>query len=117
LYAGELLGNGTQSYIKAYSTKQKKIGSKTAEMAASRLISNDKICKRITELLDKDGFNDKNVDVQHLFLISQFQDWKTKLGAIKEYNSLKQRITKNVKVDKDVTVKKFIVPAKTKGDE
>lgn len=50
------------------------------------------ICERINEILEAGGFNDENVDKQHSFLLNQFADLKSKLGAIKEYNQLKGRI-------------------------
>jgi hypothetical protein len=56
------------------------------------LLTKPEICERINELLEAGGFNDENVDKQHTFLLNQFADLKTKLGAIKEYNELKSRV-------------------------
>jgi hypothetical protein len=91
----ELFGNGTRCYLEVYSSKSedgKKISYLAAMACASRLLRNAKIIARINELLETGGFNDENVDKQHLFLINQFADLKTKLGAIREYNALKKRI-------------------------
>ena len=46
--------------------------------------------------METGGFNNENVDKQHTFLLNQFSDLKTKLGAIKEYNELKGRIKKQI---------------------
>jgi hypothetical protein len=64
----------------------------TAMACSSRLLSNVKIIERINSLLETGGFTDTNVDKQHLFLINQHADLKTKMNAIKEFNTLKGRI-------------------------
>jgi len=98
IYTGddrELYGNGTQSYLEVYGYEDengKAVSYVSAMAAASRLLRNVKICNRINELLETGGFNDQNVDKQHLFLINQHADLKSKLGAIKEYNALKKRV-------------------------
>lgn len=108
LYATEteFFGNGTQAYIEAYEPDMSKPNwYKTAQAASSRLLSNVMVCNRITELLGDLGFNDQHVDKQLAFLLVQQADFKTKLGAIKEYNKLKQRITDKSEIDlKGVTV-------------
>lgn len=90
----EFFGNGVQAYIEAYDpdTKQKN-WYKTACARASQLLSNVKVCNRINQILEESGFNDVAVDKQLAFLLTQHADLKSKLGAIKEYNKLKQRIT------------------------
>lgn len=93
----EFFGNGTQSYLKAYGdeyTKRtgKEMSYKTAQVQAYQALRSPKIINRINELLEASGFNEQNVDKQHLFLINQYADLKTKLGAIKEFNVLKKRI-------------------------
>ena len=50
------------------------------------------ISSYISSKLEEYGFTDDHVDKQHLFLINQDADLKTKLGAIKEYNALKGRL-------------------------
>jgi hypothetical protein len=89
----ELFGNGTKSYIEAYNPKRFGNWYEVAAANASRLLKNAKIIKRINSLLEVGGFTDENVDKQHLFLINQHADLKTKLGAIREFNMLKKRIT------------------------
>lgn len=95
----ELFGNGTRAYIEAYDVDLTKKGAYMVAAAnASRLLKNAKVIARVNELLETGGFNDENVDKQHLFLINQHADLKTKMSAIKEYNELKQRITKKLDI-------------------
>ena len=104
----EVFGNGTLCYLQTYGAehllKYKTVMThKVAGVNASRLLGNARIIARINALLEEGGFNDVNVDKQHLFLVNQFSDLKTKLGAIREYNELKKRI--NNKVDLSVSFK------------
>jgi len=93
----ELFGNGVQAYLEVYNIDTSKPNwYKTACAAASRLLSNAKVYNRIQQLLEEGGLNLGNVDKQLLFLINQYSDFKTKLGAIKEFNALKQRITEKI---------------------
>lgn len=89
----EFFGNGVQSYIEAYDPDTTKPNwYKTCLAASSRLLTNVKVIARINELLEEGGLNDQNVDKQHLFLINQYADLKTKMAAIKEYNAVKKRV-------------------------
>lgn len=105
--ATEFYGNGTQSYIEAYDVmvvkgtntrekiekgKRKKMTIESVRTAAGRLLVNDKILTRINELLEDGGFNDEFIDKQLKFLITQSAEPRVKLGAIQEFNKLKQRI-------------------------
>lgn len=93
----EFFGNGVQSYIEAYNPSRSKPGwYNSARATVSEILTNPNILKRINELLDTEGFNDANVDKQHLFLIQQNADMKTKMSAIKEYNSLKRRTAERI---------------------
>lgn len=95
LYASnsEFFGNGVQSYIKAYNKKIKtEKDYNIARALAARLLSNENVMSRVAALLDASGFNDANIDKQHLFIINQHRDLPSKLGAIREYNRLKKRI-------------------------
>jgi hypothetical protein len=49
-------------------------------------LRNVKVSERINELLEQGGLNDHFVDKQLSFLIAQHADFKSKLGAIREYN-------------------------------
>jgi hypothetical protein len=101
LYASdrEFFGNGVESYMEAYEPdKTDPNWYKTASANASRLLTNAKIVRRINDLLTADGLNDANVDKQLLFLVNQHDDKTNKIGAIREYNKLKQRITDKLDV-------------------
>lgn len=94
LYAShkEFFGNGVQSYAEAYDIDLKQPGQYNyARAAASRLLTKDNILAYINEILDL-ILNDVHVDKQIAFLITQNADFGTKLGAIKEYNALNERI-------------------------
>ena len=107
----ELFGNGVQCYLATFGDqfhKEKKRPMKydTACVLASKELSKVKVIERINSLLEEGGFNDTNVDKQHLFLINQHADLKTKLGAIKEYNAVKKRVENKLTLDiQGVTIK------------
>ena len=89
----EFFGNGVESYLEVYDVDRNKPNWYSIACAsASRLLSNEKIVNRINAILEQTGFNDAFVDKELSFLITQHADFQTKLGAIKEYNKLKQRI-------------------------
>lgn len=89
----EFFGNGVQSYLEVYDIDRSKPNwYKTACAAAAQLLVNIKVIDRINELLEEQGLNDVFVDKQLKFLITQHADFTNKLGALKEYNKLKQRI-------------------------
>ena len=99
----ELFGNGTQCYLEVYGAEHliknnKPLSYQVAMVNASNLLRNPKIIARINSLLETGGFTDENVDKQHLFLINQHADLKTKMAAIREYNELKQRIQKKLDI-------------------
>lgn len=92
----EFFGNGTMSYIEAYNPKHEGNWYQSAMASSSRLLRNVKICERINDLLEEKGMSDVFADKQLLFLMTQHDDFKNKLGAIREYNRLKQRITEKL---------------------
>lgn len=65
---------------------------------AKELLLNDNIIQRINALLEEDGFNDQNVDKQHLFLINQHADLNVKMKGIEHYNKLKKRTSDQVEL-------------------
>lgn len=86
----ELYGNGTNCYIEAYKPDKKKPNwYNTARACASRMLTRTNIINRINELLEEQGFNDENVEKQHLFLLNQHNDLKTKMKAVDHYYKLK----------------------------
>lgn len=104
----EFFGNGTQAYIEAYDIDTSKPSKyKVAMSAASRLLSNVKICEKINSLLEEGGLNDQFVDKQLVYLMTQHEDKKAKMAAIREYNQMKGRITQRI----DHTTKGESLPA------
>lgn len=95
----EFFGNGVQSYAGAYNIdlSQKK-GYNTARANSSALLTNTDIMSCINLLFEAHGLNDTFVDKQLERLIIQDADFKTKLGAIKEYNSIKGRNKNNLDI-------------------
>lgn len=95
----EFFGNGVQTYIEVYEPDQSKPNwYKTACSRASELLSNPKVFTRINDLLEESGFNEVAIDKQLAFLINQQADFTNKLGAIKEFNKLKARITEKTDI-------------------
>ena len=92
----EFFGNGTQSYMKAYGLKVNKKNLANAKSNAYKFLSNPHILHRIDKLLQNGGLNDQHVDKQLNFLITQQSEKGVSLGAIKEYNKLKGRITDKI---------------------
>lgn len=101
LYASdrEFFGNGVQAYAEAYNLDLRVRGMyNVAAASASRLLMNVKILNRIDELLEDGNLNDAHVDKQLAFWITQKANPQASVAAIKEYNALKQRITKKLDV-------------------
>lgn len=93
----EFFGNGVESYSEAYDIDLSKRGAyKACAVSASRLLIKANILLYINKLLELKGLNNTYVDKQLELLITQNADFKTKLGAIKEYNQLMQRIIKKL---------------------
>lgn len=116
----EYFGNGTQAYAKAYNidlTQKGKQG--IAKSNASRLLTYDYISEYINKLLDLGGLNDNRVDKELLFLIEQNANFNIKLGAIKEYNSLRKRIIKReeIKLKSEYNLTDFLNEIKDKSTE
>lgn len=117
----ELFGNATLSYAHAYgidldslsreptysedgktllSESEFKRYEHNCGANASRLLRNDRISKRIVKLLNE-MMSDEVVDAQLFRIIQSAAKPSDRVAAIKEYNSLKQRITKKL----DLTTK------------
>jgi hypothetical protein len=96
----EFFGNGVESYLEVYEIDRSKPNwYKTACAAASRLLSDVKVCKRINELLSDEGLNDSFVDKQLLFVIAQHEDKAAKVAAIREYNKVHKGIAQKLDID------------------
>jgi hypothetical protein len=88
----EFFGNGVQSYAEAYNRDLSKRGVyRACKVSASKLLTNANLLAYIKELLDK-AIHKQHVDKQLGFLITQMVDFRVKLGAIKEYYRLRERI-------------------------
>ncbi len=97
----EFFGNGTQAYIEAYDIDLTKKGAYAAARAnACQSLTKTNILKYIREIMELGGLNDERVDKELLFLIEQNAEFGSKLGAIKEYNKLKERITDKLEISK-----------------
>ncbi|MBA7690828.1 hypothetical protein ES703_99360 [subsurface metagenome] len=108
----EFFGNGVQTYAEVYGIDiTTKGGYKTAKTNAWRLLTNADLLAYINELLEDVALNKPHVDKQLAFLITQNADFGAKLGAIKEFNALRQRITK--KIEGTMTLAKAIHEAMT----
>lgn len=94
----EFFGNGVQAYAEAFdqdiSNKRKY---NVCAVLASRLLKKVNILAYINELLEGIGLNEAHVDKQLAFLITQNADYGAKMAAIREFNALRQRITKKFK--------------------
>lgn len=92
------LGNGTDCYIRAYSTEDKIISYEVAKTSAGRFLLDDRFTARINEYLELDGFNNETVDKHHLFLIKQKKDLGVSMKGIEHYNRLKKRIDNKLEI-------------------
>lgn len=102
----EFFANGVQSYIESYDIDTSKHGAyNSARVSASELLTNPNILLYINHLLDLTGLNDTFIDKQLTLLITQNADFGSKLGAIKEYNKLKQRVEDKVKQEVIISFK------------
>lgn len=119
LYASdrEFFGNGVQSYVEAYSVDTTKPGwYNTAKSGASENLTKPYILERIEEIFEAHGLNDTFVDKQLEKLICQDADFRTKLGAIQEYNKMKGRITNKEEISAGIELKGFL-PKPKKGKQ
>ena len=99
----DCFGNGTQSYLKVFSTKKKPITYKSARTRAYLLLTKVDITDRIRELIDL-YISDEVVDKELGAVIQQWGEIPSKVAAIREYNRVKGRIAPE-KVD--ITIKKI----------
>jgi hypothetical protein len=93
----EFFANGVKSYMEAFQVEPTPKGYESAKHGAYRLLQEVHICTRINNLLELSGLNDSFVDKQMEFMITQNADFWAKLTAMKMYNDLKNRVTKNIK--------------------
>ncbi|HDY68423.1 hypothetical protein LCGC14_3050130 [marine sediment metagenome] len=105
------LGNGTKAYAKAYNRdiKDKKVYN-ICSVNALTCLRNSKIKEYIATVLEESGFNDHIVDAKLLDILKN-GDNKESLGAIKEYNNLRARITQKHELINPVNI------TVTRGDD
>ena len=87
-YYLEGFGNGTEAVIKAGYNVSKKNGTPDRSLAksiASENLTKPNIVECLQKGLEADGFNDKAIMKQHLFLINQFSNLSIKAKAIDMY--------------------------------
>lgn len=111
LYASdrEFFGNGVQSYIEAYGIDMSRRGAyATARSGAHENLTKPYILERIEEIFEAHGLNDQFVDKQLEKLICQDADFKSKLGAIQEYNKMKGRIINRQQIDGGIEIKPIL---------
>lgn len=114
LYTGDMLGNWVQCYLEVYDIDTtKKWWYKTACVCSSQLLSNPKVYNKINTMLEESGLNDNFIDKQLLFLVSQQSDLTQKLGAIREYNKIKQRIIEKKEIKVEGSLSQDILNAMT----
>lgn len=95
----EFFGNGVESYAEAYDIdKGNPNWFAVSAASASRLLKNVKIIARIQQIMVETGFNDAHADRELSFLMTQHADLSVKLGAVKEFNKLKNRIEDKIDI-------------------
>lgn len=99
----EFFCNGVKAYMAAFGSKGKPVSYDSAKVGASKLLADVRVSKYINEILEADGLNTTFVDKQLTMLMIQNADLHVKLAAIREYNRLKGRITKEPEVKEAVT--------------
>lgn len=101
----EFFGNGVESYAEAYDiNKNNPNWFAVAAACASRLLKHAKIIERIQQIMTDTGFNDAHADRELSFLMTQHADLKVKLGAVAEYNKLKDRMKDRENKNEPITV-------------
>ena len=97
----DFFGNGVQSYIEAFNIPSDKY--KSALVGAHRLLIKANILAYINDIMTEIGFNELHADKQLGFLMTQNAEMGVKLGAIREFNALKQRIVKKLHVEGEIS--------------
>lgn len=94
LYANnfDFAGDPYKCYLECYELEPHEEGkSQLVKAKAKELLQKPEIMARISQLLAENGFNDANVDKQHLFILNQYADLNVKMKGIEHYNKLKKR--------------------------
>jgi hypothetical protein len=96
----EFFGNGAASYMEAYGMdKNSKKAYNSARSAASQLLTNLNVLRRINQLIDESGLNETTADKQTLYLMLQNQDLSAKARGIAEFNKVRGRVKEKLEVN------------------
>ena len=98
----DCFGNGTQAYLKAFSTEKIPIPYKTAKTQASLLLTNPNLTERIRKLMDV-FISNEVVDAELAAVILQWADISSKVSAVREYNKVKGRVTDKIEHSGEIT--------------
>ena len=90
-------GNGTQSAMNSHNAKNRN----HAGVLANSLLRNNKILKRINELVDKHIMTDEEADFELTKVIRQDAEFTAKNKGLDIYNKLKGRYEKHNEQQKD----------------
>ena len=106
----EFFGNGVQSYVEAYDVDVTQKGKYAAARASvSKLLTNCNILAYIDEIMVELGNTTAHADKQLQFIMTQNAELGPKLGAIRHFNDLRQRITQKIELSGKVTLEPPIV--------
>lgn len=95
----KLMGDPMGCFLAVYELEPHQVGNtKQIKKDIETLLAKPQIISRINELIEEDGFNDLNVDKQHLFIINQHADLNVKMKGIEHYNKLKKRIDNKIEL-------------------
>ena len=89
----DIMGSATEAYKLVYG-----VSHEIAKTAGNRLLKDPRVVAQINAFLSEEGFNDENVDKQHLFIINQHKDLNVKMKGIEHYNRLKKRIENKMEI-------------------
>jgi len=101
----EHFGDGIKSYCKAFNylitSREQYV---YVRDRVRRLLNKKQILTRMDKMMSITGFNDVVADKELLFTLQQKVDFKAKIAAIREYNMLKKRISKDPETATNVQI-------------
>ena len=100
--------NGTKSYAKAYGydIKDEK-DYNVCGVESSKYLKKPKLKEYMIEMLEEAGLNDDIADAKLIEILKNGNNVEA-LGAIREYNKLKQRITDKLEVKGKISISKLL---------
>lgn len=112
------MGNGTRSYAKAYEISLEQLEGESEQETKRRYSDTSSYCSRLLNqsrikqyltLLIQNSFNNQAVDDELAKLIRQNAKLEPKLGAIREFNRLKQRILDKIDLSSNGEPIQFVI--------